>query len=106
MPFKRLPKTEYDARREKGLCFNCNEKYTYAHKCARQFQIILVAEDGGDSFADDDGEFLDLEHVDGEISLKCSTWTENSQFYENYWYVQQEEGVYTYRQWEHPQLLR
>lgn len=58
MPFKRLPKAEYDSRREKGLCFNYNEKYTYEYKCARLFQITLAPENGGDSFLDDDdGEF-------------------------------------------------
>ncbi|TYK11081.1 ty3-gypsy retrotransposon protein [Cucumis melo var. makuwa] len=30
---RRLPNAEFQARREKGLCFRCNEKYSADHKC-------------------------------------------------------------------------
>ena len=30
------------ARREKGLCFHCNEKYSLDHRCKRELQILIV----------------------------------------------------------------
>ena len=30
---KRLTDIEFQARKEKGLCFRCNEKYSADHKC-------------------------------------------------------------------------
>ncbi|KAA0033393.1 peroxidase 64 [Cucumis melo var. makuwa] len=31
--YRRLPDAEFQARKEKGLCFRCNEKYSTDHKC-------------------------------------------------------------------------
>jgi len=44
IPFKRLTPEELAVRREKGLCFNCKEKYSRGHKCAPSL-FLLVAED-------------------------------------------------------------
>ena len=30
---KRLPNSEFQGRKENGLCFRCNEKYSVDHKC-------------------------------------------------------------------------
>ena len=32
-PTKQLSDAEFQSRREKGLCFRCNEKYSHDHKC-------------------------------------------------------------------------
>ena len=32
-PTKRLSDAEFQSRKEKGLCFRCNEKYSHDHKC-------------------------------------------------------------------------
>ena len=32
-PFKRLSEAELKAKREKGLCFRCDEKYSIGHQC-------------------------------------------------------------------------
>ena len=42
-PFKRLSETEWKAKREKGLCFCCDEKYTISHRCKnRELQVLMV----------------------------------------------------------------
>ncbi|KAL0540883.1 hypothetical protein IC582_020904 [Cucumis melo] len=38
---KRLPDAEFQLRRETGLCFKCNEKYSDAHKCKMKEQREL-----------------------------------------------------------------
>ncbi|KAL0541544.1 hypothetical protein IC582_021596 [Cucumis melo] len=38
---KRLPDAEFQLRREKGLCFKCNEKYSANHKCKMKKQREL-----------------------------------------------------------------
>lgn len=74
-PIRKLPKAEYDARKEKGLCFTCNEKYTYGHKCSRLFQLLLSEEKEEETreiVEEMEGvmEIADAElPADGEISL-------------------------------------
>lgn len=36
---KRLTNEEVEDRKNRGLCINCDEKYTYGHKCKKIFQI-------------------------------------------------------------------
>ena len=46
MPLKNLTPSEYQARREKGLCYHCNEEYTANHCCRnQQFNLIIAKED-------------------------------------------------------------
>ncbi|KAL0536565.1 hypothetical protein IC582_025514 [Cucumis melo] len=44
--FRRLPDAEFQARKEKGLCFRCNEKYSADHKCKmkelRELRMFVV----------------------------------------------------------------
>jgi len=44
IPFKRLTLEELAARREKGLWFHCDEKFSRGHKCASSL-FLLVIED-------------------------------------------------------------
>ncbi|CAM8940485.1 unnamed protein product [Rhodiola kirilowii] len=46
LPIKRLSSAEMAARREKGLCYNCDEKYGPGHRCKPRFQCFLIEEDG------------------------------------------------------------
>ena len=42
-PFKRLREAEWKAKREKGLCFRCDEKYTIIHRCKNlELQVLMV----------------------------------------------------------------
>lgn len=40
-PFKRLSAAELRAKREKGLCYYCDEKFSAAHKCKPTFHLLL-----------------------------------------------------------------
>ncbi|TYK11164.1 Transposon Ty3-G Gag-Pol polyprotein [Cucumis melo var. makuwa] len=46
---KRLPDAEFQLRKEKGLCFKCNEKYSPDHKCKmkeqRELRMFVVKND-------------------------------------------------------------
>ena len=41
---KRLTPEEIAVRREKGLCFNCEEKFHRGHKCASRFLLLIADE--------------------------------------------------------------
>ena len=49
-PRRRLNMTEAEvqARREKDLCFRCDEKYFARHRCKKELQIMIVHEDERD----------------------------------------------------------
>lgn len=44
LPIKRLSPTEIQQRREKWLCFRCDEKYSAGHKCKDPPQLLLECE--------------------------------------------------------------
>jgi len=58
--FKRLTWAEMQARREKGLCFNCDEKFALGHKCKLQqaflIEVVEESEDGCELISDDKEE--------------------------------------------------
>lgn len=45
MHFKKLNSEEIAARREKGLCYNCDDKWGPNHKCKARFFFIVAEED-------------------------------------------------------------
>ncbi|OMO53595.1 Retrotransposon gag protein [Corchorus olitorius] len=53
---KRLTSTEMQARRAKGLCYNCDEKYSPGHKCRTTPFLLMQIEDD-----EEPGELLSLE---------------------------------------------
>ncbi|XP_026415875.1 uncharacterized protein LOC113311250 [Papaver somniferum] len=44
-PVKKLTYADMRAKREKGLCYNCDELYTKGHKCNKQQLYMIVADD-------------------------------------------------------------
>ena len=38
----RLTDAEFQARKDKGLCFHCDDKFSLGHKCKKQLNILLV----------------------------------------------------------------
>lgn len=59
-PVHKLTYQEIKERREKGLCFNCDEKYTVANKCKNKkiyhLEIIPDVGDEDDQCLEDEGE--------------------------------------------------
>lgn len=41
-PVKKLSLTELQERKSKGLCYNCNEKYTPGHECIREEETRIM----------------------------------------------------------------
>ncbi|XP_062104283.1 uncharacterized protein LOC133815460 [Humulus lupulus] len=51
IPIKRLSPAKLKDRRDKGLCFTCDEKFSYGHKCKNQMLILCgYEEEDCDSF--------------------------------------------------------
>lgn len=78
--FKRLTWAEKQARREKGLCFNCDEKFVPGHKCNLQqaflIEVVEEFEDGSELISDD----KEKEHVSiPKISLHALSGISTSQ---------------------------
>lgn len=45
MPVKHLSLEEIASRKEKGLCFNCDEKFSCRHKCSSKFFLLIASND-------------------------------------------------------------
>ncbi|CAL5377841.1 unnamed protein product [Camellia sinensis] len=57
LPIKRLSPAEHHDRRSKGLCFNCNEKFSPGHRCKKLFLI-----EG--SWSDEEDDDVDMEVIE------------------------------------------
>ncbi|CAL5328511.1 unnamed protein product [Camellia sinensis] len=57
LPIKRLSSAELHDRRSKGLCFNCNEKFSPGHRCKKLFLI-----EG--SWSDEEDDEVDIEVIE------------------------------------------
>ncbi|KAG5520771.1 hypothetical protein RHGRI_033370 [Rhododendron griersonianum] len=44
-PIKRLTPKEMEAKREKGLCYNCDEKLVRGHQCQKKQLYLMIGED-------------------------------------------------------------
>ncbi|PNY17781.1 Ty3/gypsy retrotransposon protein [Trifolium pratense] len=43
--YRQLSPTEMNERREKGLCFNCDERFSRTHRCKARFLLFIADED-------------------------------------------------------------
>ena len=57
---QKLSQSQIQAKREKGLCFYCDEKYTVGHKCRVLAHVLIVP----------DSKELNLEDVNEGESLQ------------------------------------
>ena len=69
--FLKLTEQEIQKRREKGLCFSCNEKFGPRHRCRKELNIRLVEEEEQVQSAEDgaDGDWCMVESSAIEASL-------------------------------------
>ena len=76
-PIKHLSKAEMWKRQEKGVCYNCDEKFTRGHRCVEQKLYLLDLDspptpkffyDAQDP-VDDDGGIQQLPAPDGQPEL-------------------------------------
>lgn len=40
---KRMTDAEYKEKRDKGLCFRCDEKFSIGHRCKKAEMMLLIA---------------------------------------------------------------
>ncbi|KAA0046073.1 Transposon Ty3-G Gag-Pol polyprotein [Cucumis melo var. makuwa] len=79
--YKRLPDAEFQAQKEKGLCFRCNEKYSADHKCRlkeqRELRMFVVTEGKGEyEIVEEEKEEKDLGRL--EVNEDLTTVVELS----------------------------
>ncbi|XP_026450774.1 uncharacterized protein LOC113350886 [Papaver somniferum] len=51
---RKLTYAEMKARKERGLCYNCDEEFKYGHKCLKQQLFMLVADDEEQTKSEDE----------------------------------------------------
>nr|GEV07196.1 hypothetical protein [Tanacetum cinerariifolium] len=75
-PIRRLSNNEARKRREKGLCYYCDDKYTPGHKCSKpQFCMIGDAEETENENPTNDALETQADEVQGEISFHAISGT-------------------------------
>ncbi|KAK6164307.1 hypothetical protein DH2020_001171 [Rehmannia glutinosa] len=52
-PLKLLSSSEMAARREKGLCYNCDEAFVFGHRCKNRVTYMIMTEDEELSYMQD-----------------------------------------------------
>jgi hypothetical protein len=77
---KKLSPEELKERREKGLCFNCDEKFVPGHRCAKLFWLELKDEEGVslEGVTENLEEYCDDEEEPPAISLHAITGAPDS----------------------------
>lgn len=69
-----------DARREKGLCYNCDEKFIRGHRCQRkQLYLMMVDEDKIDDLGQDD-QVENERALEDEIQLSMHSLSGSNSF--------------------------
>ncbi|CAA0815745.1 Eukaryotic aspartyl protease family protein, partial [Striga hermonthica] len=69
---RRLSPEEVKRRREKGLCFKCEEKFTPGHQCKQAFIIEVANSDGEESKVEEEphqGDEVEVPEEEAEISM-------------------------------------
>lgn len=56
-PVKRLTWEEIKKRRAQGLCFNCDDKFSFGHNCMGR-QLLLLEGNTDDQFGGDNNELI------------------------------------------------
>ncbi|RVW22785.1 putative polygalacturonase [Vitis vinifera] len=100
---RRLSPTELKERRDKGLCFNCDEKFALGHQCKKLFLIqgCWLEEDSGDGIRDIE-EKEDKDEL--EISLHAMAGSPAPQTMQIHGVINQQSLGCANRLREHPQL--
>ena len=68
IPIKKLSHQEMHERKAKGLCYNCDKKYSSNHNCKAKF-LLLLTEDSSviEANGDSQNSYAELEHILEEL---------------------------------------
>ncbi|XP_062088840.1 uncharacterized protein LOC133795407 [Humulus lupulus] len=80
LPVKKLTPSEMKDRRDKGLCYTCDEKFNYSHKCKNKMLIMCMQADD-EVQAGSGSEGQDFDSVEDEVSLNSFSNSMNPQFF-------------------------
>ncbi|XP_062109866.1 uncharacterized protein LOC133821735 [Humulus lupulus] len=69
LPIKKLSPTELKERRDKGLCFTCDEKFHFGHKCKNRMLILCGYDDEEMGTMVDSESHEEAEETEEEVSL-------------------------------------
>ncbi|XP_062114581.1 uncharacterized protein LOC133825687 [Humulus lupulus] len=64
LPVKRLTPAELKDRRDRGVCFTCDEKFSYGHKCKNR--MLLLCQEDDDCHVLKEAEMQEFEEVGKE----------------------------------------
>ena len=64
----RLTDAEFQVRRDKGLCFHCDEKFSPGHKCKKQLNILLVHDDEQEPSDDSEPDWAPVDTDSPEVN--------------------------------------
>ncbi|XP_062080683.1 uncharacterized protein LOC133785470 [Humulus lupulus] len=85
LPVKRLSPTEIKEKRDKGLCFTCDEKYSFGHKCKNRVLILCTQGDEEEEEAmaqTEQGDTYDVEEgLTDEVSLNSLSNSTNPRIF-------------------------
>lgn len=80
-PYKKLTAAKLKARREKGLCYYCDEKYNPSHRCKSTYLLLVGQEEIDELLKDDEledsvepeenGNEINIMEVDAGISMNA-----------------------------------
>nr|GMC73667.1 Transposon Ty3-G Gag-Pol polyprotein [Ipomoea batatas] len=72
LPIRKYTSAEIRERRDKGLCFHCDQKYSAGHRCKGRFLLLIGDDDDeaieGEPTASTD-EVFDEEVISGDVSM-------------------------------------
>ncbi|GAV79456.1 hypothetical protein CFOL_v3_22921, partial [Cephalotus follicularis] len=78
-PVRKMTTNELKARREKGLCYNCDDKYHPGHKCKAQSHFhLVISELPKSNSVDEDSSEEEMEEIP-EVILQALVGQVNHQ---------------------------
>ncbi|XP_062092349.1 uncharacterized protein LOC133798158 [Humulus lupulus] len=83
LPIKRLTPSEMRDKRERGLCFTCDEKYSFGHKCKNRVLVLCGTDEDNDTLLSPEEEETtdgDDNNVD-EVSLNALSNSANPRIF-------------------------
>lgn len=102
MPFKTLTPKEMDARRAKGLCFNCDERFVKGHKCQKKQLYVITWDEEEEDDTGQNNPGVEEATLEYEVHISVHALAGSNSF--RTMRVVGEGSGHSHRLWKHPQL--
>ncbi|KAL5706540.1 hypothetical protein ACHQM5_024694 [Ranunculus cassubicifolius] len=85
LPIQKLTPQEMLVRREKGLCYNCDEVYSFGHRCKQKQLFMLLGDEDGISTEDQHSDSsvdipADVQRTVNDVSISLNALSGNYSF--------------------------